>query len=86
MGRIDVGVAVSRGNTEKKDILESKHVCDRHFVSGKAAAIWDEHNIDWVPTLNLSKTDYKGNKQKEQNQKAAEERAETAKERRKCFI
>ena len=77
-------LAVSCGNTEKKDILASKHVCDRHFVSGKAEAIWDEHNIDWVPTLNLSKTDYKGNKRKEQNQKAAEERAETAKERRKC--
>ena len=78
--------AVSRGDTEEKDILESERVCDRHFVSGKAAAVWDKHNIDWVPTLNLGKRDYKGNERKEQTQKAAEERAERAKERRKRSI
>ena len=42
--------------------------------------------IDWVPTLNLSKKDYKENKQKEKQQKTAEERAERAKERRKRAI
>ena len=36
---------VSRGDTVKKDILESERVCDRHLVSGKAAATWDRHNI-----------------------------------------
>ena len=77
---------VSRGDTEEKDILESERVCDCHFVAGKAAAIWEQHSIDWVPTLNLSERDYKGNKQKEQNQKAAEDRAERAKERRKHSI
>ena len=70
--------AVSRGNTAEKDILESEHVCDRHFVSGKAAATWDKHNIDWIPTLQLGKTEYKGNEQKEKEQKASEERAERA--------
>ena len=68
--------AVSRGNTAEKDILESERVCDRHFVSGKAAATWDKHNIDWIPTLHLGKTEYKVNEQKEKEQKASEERAE----------
>ena len=74
---------MSRGNTAEKDILESKRVCDRHFVSGKAAAAWDKHNIDWIPTLHLGKMEYKGNERKE---KASEERAERAKERRKRTI
>ena len=75
---------MSRGDTDEKDILESERVCDRHFVSGKAAATWDKHNIDWIPTLHLGK--YKGNEQKEKEQKASEERAERAKERRKRAI
>ena len=79
-------LAVSRGDTEEKDILESERVCDRHFVSGKAAAVWDKHNIDWVLTLNPGKRDYEGNERKEQNQKAVEERAERAKEHRKRSI
>ncbi|XP_068670722.1 uncharacterized protein [Montipora foliosa] len=68
--------AVSRGDTAKKNILESERVCDRHFVSGKPAATWDKHNIDWVPTLNLGKMEFT----------ASEERAERAKERRKRAI
>ena len=75
--------AVSRGDTEAKNILESERVCGRHFVSGKPAATWDKHNIDWVPTLNLGKKEYKDNERKEHQQKAAKERAERAKERRK---
>ena len=78
--------AVSRGDTAKKNILESERVCDRHFVSGKPAATWDKHNIDWVPTLNLGKMEFKGAEQKDQKQKASEERAERAKERRKRAI
>ena len=78
--------AVSRGDTAKKNILESERVCDRHFVSGKPAATLDKHNIDWVPTLNLGKMEFKGDEQREQKQKASEERAERAKERRKRAI
>ena len=78
--------AVSRGDTAMKNILESERVCDRHFVSGKPAATWDKHNIDWVPTLNLGKMEFKGDEQREQKQKASEERAERAKERRKRAI
>ena len=77
---------MSRGDTEAKNILESERVCGCHFVSGKPAAPWDKHNIDWVPTLNLGKKEYKESERKEQQQKAAGERAERAKERRKRNI
>lgn len=92
MGRIDTArrnrwiSAVSRGNTAEKNIVESECVCDRHFVSGKLAASWDKHDFGWVPTLHLSKSEYKGNEQKEKEQKAPEERAQRAKERRKRTI
>ena len=77
---------MSRGDTEAKNIFESEHVCGCHFVSGKPAAPWDKHNIDWVPTLNLGKKEYKESERKEQQQKAAGERAERAKEHRKRNI
>ena len=57
--------AVSNGDTAKKNILEGELVYDRHFVSGKPAATWDKHNIDWVPTLNLGKMEFKGDEQKD---------------------
>ena len=34
--------------TEK--ILANDRVCRRHFISGRAAQIWDKYNVDWVPT------------------------------------
>ena len=34
-------------------ILENDRVCEKHFVSGRAAKPWDKFNVDWVPTLNL---------------------------------
>ena len=58
---------MSQSDTEAKNILESERVCSRHFVSGKPAATWYKRNIDWVPTLNLSKKDYKENEQKNNN-------------------
>ena len=61
--------AVSRGDTVKKNILESERYCDHHFVSGKPAATWDKYNIDWVPTLNLGKMKFKGDEQREQNRR-----------------
>ncbi|KAK2552456.1 hypothetical protein P5673_026543 [Acropora cervicornis] len=48
-------------------------------LEGKPAATGDKHNIDWVPTLNLSQMEFKGDQQKEQKQKASEERAEREK-------
>ena len=83
---------MSQGDTEVKNgkngknVLETERVCDPHFVSGKPAATWDKHNTHWVPTLNLSKKEYKQNKRKEQQQTSAEERAERAQEHRKRDI
>ena len=36
-----------------EEILENDCVCEKHFVSGRAAKSWDKYNIDWVPTLLL---------------------------------
>lgn len=47
--------AVSRdGLTDA--ILTTERVCQRHFVSGRAAKSWDKYNVDWVPNLNLGQT------------------------------
>ncbi|KAI8498136.1 hypothetical protein Bbelb_240800 [Branchiostoma belcheri] len=72
--------AISRGDTTTKNFLQTERVCGRHFVSGKAAAVWDRHNVDWVPTLNLGRKDYKREDAKGKQQKEAEARAERAKE------
>ena len=53
--------AISRDDLTEK-ILNNDRVCDQHFHSGTAAPLWDRHNIDWVPTLNLEIGDAKGTK------------------------
>ena len=60
--------------------LSSDRVCSRHFVCGKAAADWDRHNVDWVPSLALGHT-----KIKAQDHASIEDRATRAVERRKRF-
>ncbi|CAH1233061.1 Hypp573 [Branchiostoma lanceolatum] len=75
--------AISRADTETKNILQSERVCGRHFISGKAAPVWDRHNPDWVPTLNLGRTDYRGEAAKEKQQKEAGARAKRATGRKK---
>ncbi|PFX14829.1 hypothetical protein AWC38_SpisGene20985 [Stylophora pistillata] len=76
--------AVSRGDTKEKRVLESERVCSLHFVSGKAAAVWDKYNVDWVPTVNLGKPkDLQRSKEKDLQREAVECRAERAKDRRK---
>ncbi|PFX12512.1 Receptor-type tyrosine-protein phosphatase F, partial [Stylophora pistillata] len=47
--------AISRGDTESKDVLNGERVCGKHFVSGKPAPYWHKHDVDWVPTLQLGK-------------------------------
>ena len=47
--------AISRGDTDTKNVLESERVCERHFVSGRPSPNWDKFNVDWIPTLNLGK-------------------------------
>ena len=51
--------AISCGDTESKDVLKSKRVCRKHFVSGKPAPYWDKHNMDWVPTVQLDKKNFR---------------------------
>ncbi|XP_066265852.1 uncharacterized protein [Branchiostoma lanceolatum] len=75
--------AISRADTETKNILQSERVCGRHFISGKAAPVWDRHNPDWVPTLNLGRTDYRGEAATEKKQKEAGARAKRATGRKK---
>ena len=75
-----------RGDTEVKNVLESEYVCGHHFVSGRPSAAWDKHNVNWVPTLNLGKKEFKKGEEKDKKQKAVNERAERAKECRKRVI
>ena len=44
--------AISRDDLTE-EILENDRVCEKHFVSGRAAKSWDKYNIDWVLTLLL---------------------------------
>ena len=37
-----------------EEMIENDRVCEKHFVSGRAAEGWDKYNIDWVPTLLLA--------------------------------
>ena len=72
--------AISRDDLTDK-ILNSDKVCSRHFVSGCPAQLWDVHNTDWVPTLNLGHS-----KSPLVNVKVKEERAGRVKARRKRQI
>ena len=71
-------LAISRDDIQWKDALKNERVCGRHFESGRPAAAWDRFNNDWVPTLNLGKTEYRI-----VNHEAVEARAARSKERRK---
>ena len=52
-------------------------MCEKHFVSGKVAKLWNKFNVDWVPTLNLGHNKKFGRADREQ----AAERSERAEER-----
>ena len=69
--------AISRGDTEWKGVLKSERVCGKHFVSGKPAPYWHKHDVDWVPTLQLGKKNYR----RKSDHEANAERAERAKKR-----
>jgi len=51
--------AISRGDTESKDVFNSERVFGKHFVTGKPAPYWHKHDIQWVPTLQLTKKNYR---------------------------
>jgi len=48
-----------REDTESKDVFNSERAFGKHFVSGKPAPYWHKHDIDWVPTLQLAKNNYR---------------------------
>lgn len=73
--------AIDRADLKTKNVLQNERVCSRHFVSGRPAANWDRFNEDWVPTLHLTKKEYK-----KKDAEAAAERSERAKARRKSAI
>ena len=61
-----------------EEILENDRVCEKHFVSGRAAKSWDKYNIDWVPTLFLG---HKKATDRADHKEAAAKRSERARER-----
>ena len=74
--------AISRGDTKLKDVLNSERVCGKHFVSGKPAPYWHKHDVDWVPTLQLGKKDYRPKVDHDANA----ERAERSKKRQQLAV
>ncbi|CAH3046558.1 unnamed protein product [Porites lobata] len=69
--------AISRDDLTE-EILENDRVCEKHFVSGKAAKSWDKYNVDWVPTLLLG---HKKATDRAHHKEAAAKRSERARER-----
>ena len=79
--RTDWISAISRGDTDYKNVLESERVFGKHFVFGEPSPVWDQFHVDWVPTLNLGKKKYV-----EKDFKQVAEKAERAKKRRQQAI
>ena len=69
--------AISRDDLTE-EILENDRVCEKHFVSGRAAKSWDKYNIDCVPTLLLG---HKKATDRAHHNEAAAKRSERARER-----
>jgi len=44
--------AISRDDLTEK-VLQNDRICSRHFISGKPAALYDDTNPDWLPSLHL---------------------------------
>ena len=73
--------AISRADLIEK-ILENDRVCGDHFHSGKAAPLWDKHNLDWVPSLNLGHDKLNQSATKKSDTATKVERAQWVNERR----
>lgn len=72
---------ISCGDTDYKNVLESEHLCGKHFIFGEPSPVWDQFHVDWVPTLNLGKKKYV-----EKDFKQVAEKAEWARKRRQQAI
>ena len=44
--------AINRKNLDLQR-LDKYRICERHFISGSPASLYDRTNSDWLPTLNL---------------------------------
>ena len=44
--------AINRKNLDLEQ-LDNYRICERHFISGSPAKLYDRTNPDWLPTLNL---------------------------------
>ena len=61
----------SSRDTKSKDVLNSERVCGKNFVSGKPAPYWHKHHVDWVPTLQLGKENFRPKLDHDANAKRA---------------
>ena len=73
--------AISRADLTEK-ILENDRVCGDHFHSRKTAPLWDKHNPDWVPSLNLGHDKLNQSATKKSDTATKVERAQWVTERR----
>ena len=73
--------AISRADLTKK-ILENDWVCGDHFHYGEAA-LWDKHNPDWVPSLNLGHDKLNQSATKESDTATKMERPQRVTERKR---
>ena len=67
--------AISREGIDVNE-LQKYRICSRHFVENPRVDLWDEHNIDWLPTRNL------GHSKRKQLSDSSLARCERAKRRR----
>ena len=62
-------------------ILDHGRVCEKHFISGKAAKLWDRYDPDWVPTQNLGHNKCDSAQEVQVQLEAAAKRDERARDR-----
>ena len=54
-------------------MFNSERVCGKHFDSGKPPPpYWQKHDVDWVPTLQLAKKNYRAKLDHNANTEGAE--------------
>jgi len=50
----------------------SERVCGKHFVSGKLTPYWHKHSVNWEPTLQLGKKNYRAKLDHDANAESGE--------------
>ncbi len=72
--------AISRKDLTDR-ILDHGRVCGKHFISGKAAKLWDRYDPDWIPTQNLGHNKFDSAQEIQVELEAAAKRDERARDR-----